>query len=73
MRPINYPVGNSSAHLKRYTKKGIIKMITCYLNYTIDPKKINEFEHYAKLWIPLVNKLEEPIMVISFHQKELIM
>ena len=31
-------------------------MITCYLNYTIDVKKINEFEHYAKLWIPLVNK-----------------
>ena len=31
-------------------------MVTCYLNYIIDPKKINEFEHYAKLWIPLVNK-----------------
>lgn len=31
-------------------------MITCYLNYIIDPKKIKEFEHYAKLWIPLVNK-----------------
>lgn len=31
-------------------------MITCYLNYTIDAKKINEFEHYAKLWIALVNK-----------------
>jgi len=31
-------------------------MITCYLNYTIDPKKINEFETYAKLWIPLVEK-----------------
>jgi len=31
-------------------------MITCYLNYIIDPKKINEFETYAKLWIPLVQK-----------------
>ena len=31
-------------------------MITCYLNYIIDANKINEFEHYAKLWIPLVNK-----------------
>jgi len=31
-------------------------MITCYLNYIIDVKKIKEFEHYAKLWIPLVNK-----------------
>jgi len=31
-------------------------MITCYLNYIIDPKKLSEFETYAKLWIPLVNK-----------------
>ncbi|MBT3145448.1 NIPSNAP family protein [Neptunomonas phycophila] len=31
-------------------------MITCYLNYVIDPYKLKEFEHYAKLWIPLVNK-----------------
>lgn len=31
-------------------------MITCYLNYVIDPYKLTEFEHYAKLWIPLVNK-----------------
>jgi len=31
-------------------------MITCYLNYKINPKKIKEFEHYAKLWISLVNK-----------------
>lgn len=31
-------------------------MITCYLNYKIDPRKINEFETYAKMWIPLVNK-----------------
>jgi len=32
-------------------------VVTCYLNYVIDPYKKEEFEHYAKLWIPLVNKL----------------
>lgn len=31
-------------------------MITCYLKYVIDPYQLGEFEHYAKLWIPLVNK-----------------
>ena len=31
-------------------------MVTCYLRYVIDPQKLEEFEHYAKLWIPLVNK-----------------
>ncbi|MEM0911877.1 MAG: NIPSNAP family protein [Pseudomonadota bacterium] len=31
-------------------------MVTCYLKYTIDPYKVKEFEHYAKLWIPLVNR-----------------
>ncbi len=31
-------------------------MITCYLKYVIDPHKQTEFEHYAKLWIPLVGK-----------------
>ncbi|TEW51933.1 NIPSNAP family protein [Psychromonas algicola] len=31
-------------------------MVTCYLNYVVDPYKLEEFEHYAKLWIPLVNK-----------------
>lgn len=31
-------------------------MITCYLRYVIDPKKITEFENYARLWIPLVAK-----------------
>ena len=31
-------------------------MVTCYLNYVVDPYKLKEFEHYAKLWIPLVNK-----------------
>ncbi|GAB7542650.1 hypothetical protein CS8_023160 [Cupriavidus sp. 8B] len=31
-------------------------MITCYLRYIVDPNKLKEFEHYGKLWIPLVEK-----------------
>ncbi len=31
-------------------------MITCYLRYVIDPYKVDDFEKYAKLWIPLVNR-----------------
>ena len=31
-------------------------MITCYLRYVIDPYKSKEFEHYIKLWMPLVEK-----------------
>lgn len=31
-------------------------MITCCLTYTIDPFKLDEFEQYAQLWIPLVRK-----------------
>jgi len=31
-------------------------MITCYLRYVIDPFKLQEFEHYGKLWIPLVER-----------------
>lgn len=31
-------------------------MVTCFIRYIIDPNKLNEFEHYAKLWIPLVNQ-----------------
>ncbi|EOV1092841.1 NIPSNAP family protein, partial [Vibrio fluvialis] len=27
-------------------------MITCYVRYVIGPKKIPEFEHYARMWIP---------------------
>ena len=33
-------------------------MVTCYLRYVIGPYKLKEYEKYAKLWIPLVNKLE---------------
>ena len=32
-------------------------MITCHVRYVLDPYKVKEFEHYAKLWIPLVEKL----------------
>lgn len=31
-------------------------MVTCYLRYVIDPYKGEDFEKYAKMWIPLVNK-----------------
>ncbi|MGK5068707.1 NIPSNAP family protein [Janthinobacterium sp. RT4P48] len=31
-------------------------MITCYLRYIIDPYKLQEFEAYGKLWIPLVER-----------------
>lgn len=31
-------------------------MITCHVRYIIDPKKIAEFERYARMWIPLVEK-----------------
>lgn len=31
-------------------------MVTCFLRYVIDPAKVSEFEHYAKLWIPLVDR-----------------
>ena len=31
-------------------------MVTCFIKYVIDPCKLSEFETYAQLWIPLVNK-----------------
>lgn len=31
-------------------------MVTCYIRYIIDSNKMDAFEHYASLWIPLVNK-----------------
>jgi hypothetical protein len=31
-------------------------MVTCYLRYVIDPHKVVEFETYAKMWIPLVER-----------------
>ena len=34
----------------------ITQMVTCYLEYTIDPLKLKDFKAYAKKWIPLVNR-----------------
>jgi len=31
-------------------------MVTCYLRYVLDASKLKEFEQYAKLWIPLVER-----------------
>jgi hypothetical protein len=31
-------------------------MFTCYIQYTIDLNKLNEFEEYAKAWIFLIEK-----------------
>ena len=31
-------------------------MVTCYIKYIIDPNKVEQFEQYAKMWIPLVAK-----------------
>lgn len=31
-------------------------MITCYIRYTIDMYKLSDFETYAQLWIPLVER-----------------
>jgi len=32
-------------------------MVTVFLRYVLDPHKLAEFEHYARLWIPLVERL----------------
>jgi len=31
-------------------------VVTIYLRYVIEPSKLAEFEHYGKLWIPLIEK-----------------
>ena len=31
-------------------------MVTIYLRYVLNTQKLKEFEHYGKLWIPLVAK-----------------
>lgn len=31
-------------------------MISCHVRYEIDPTKIQQFDHYARLWMPLVEK-----------------
>ena len=32
-------------------------MVTCTLRYTIDPRKLDAFEAYARVWIALVNRM----------------
>jgi len=32
-------------------------MITCLVRYVIDPHKLEAFEDYARLWIPIVNRM----------------
>ena len=31
-------------------------MITCYLRYTINPDQVAAFEHYARVWMRLIEK-----------------
>ena len=31
-------------------------MVSIYLRYVLDSTKLKEFEHYGKLWIPLIEK-----------------
>jgi hypothetical protein len=32
-------------------------LVTCYLRYVVDPYKLDDFETYARLWIPLVARM----------------
>src|SRR3569833_2925568 len=32
-------------------------MITCFVRYVIDPHKLEEFEDYARLWMPIVHRM----------------
>ena len=43
-----------SSNIRSHSKE--LQMITCHLRYILDPTKIKEFEHYGKIWIPLVKK-----------------
>jgi len=31
-------------------------MITCVIQYTLDPHRIDEFENYAKRWPPIIER-----------------
>ena len=31
-------------------------MVTVFLRYVLDPRQLAEFEHYGRLWIPLVER-----------------
>ncbi|MES9962220.1 MAG: NIPSNAP family protein [Candidatus Sedimenticola sp. 20ELBAFRAG] len=46
-----------AGYTQRYiSQESIQKTITCHIRYEIDPYKLPEFEEYAKMWIPLVNR-----------------
>ena len=31
-------------------------MVTVYIRYVLDPTKLKDFEHYGRLWIPLIEQ-----------------
>jgi hypothetical protein len=33
-----------------------VSVITCYVRYVVDSAKLKEFEHYGRMWIPLVER-----------------
>jgi hypothetical protein len=35
----------------------MVNLITCHVNYVIDPEKIEQFEDYARRWLPIVNRM----------------
>ena len=43
--------------------QGPSAVITCYLEYQIDPYKLKEFRQYAEMWLPLVEKFGGRIRV----------
>ncbi len=32
-------------------------MITCHVKYVIDPYKVEQFEKYARLWLPILTRM----------------
>jgi hypothetical protein len=40
-----------------------------YLRYIVNPARLKEFEHYGKLWIPLVENSAAAITAISCRRK----
>jgi hypothetical protein len=33
-----------------------MSVITCFIRYTVDPNKRSDFEHYARVWMRLIEK-----------------
>jgi uncharacterized protein (DUF1330 family) len=55
-RRYNAPACTPASRLPCHPAYEPIPMITCYLRYVIDTNAIAEFETYAKMWIPLVER-----------------